>query len=118
VVIGIKRDAGSVAALEGAGFFEALFSAVVAGLAQGLKVQRVEEEFFVSTVAHDVINNRGRGSDFKLKAKSAEGLCLKLASAESFPFFCAVQAHAFIWSLLGLGCRRLIFPGERGNNTR
>lgn len=81
MVILVEGDACHVAALERAGFFKALLCAVMACLAQALQVQRVEEQRLIALVWGDVINNRCRGSDFKLLAISAEGLCLKLVSA-------------------------------------
>lgn len=93
VVVKVKWDACCVAAFEGARLFETLFGAVVAGFAKALQVQRIEEQFFASTVRLFVINDGGRCSDLKLKAVGAKRLALKLCAAKSFPFCGAVEAH-------------------------
>jgi hypothetical protein len=38
----------------------------VANLAKALKIQWIEEEFFVAAMGCDVINNRGRASSVEL----------------------------------------------------
>ncbi len=90
MVLCVEGDACHVAALQRTAAFKALLGAVVAGLAQALQVQGVEEQRPVPLVWGDVIDNRCRCSDFKLKAIRAEGLCLKLVPAKSFPFCGAV----------------------------
>lgn len=61
MVIGIKRDSSKIAALERTANLKAPLGAVVAGLAKALEVQGIKEEFFVSLVRCDVVNNRGGG---------------------------------------------------------
>ena len=66
MVIGIKRDSRKIAALERTANLKALLGAVVAGLAKALEVQGVKEEFFVSLVRGDVVNNRSGGFSLKM----------------------------------------------------
>lgn len=100
MVIFIKGHAGCVAAFERAAKLEALLCAVVAGFAKALEIERAEEQRLIPLVRGDVINDRCWGSEFELKAVGAERLCLKLASAQSFPCGCTVETQSgFLWSV-------------------
>lgn len=89
MVRGVERNAELITAYHDASFFKLLLGRVVAGFAEALKVFRVEEQRFITTMGRDVINHAGGNLTTGAGAKSAKRLTPELFEAESFPC-CAV----------------------------
>lgn len=93
MVRGVERNAELIAAYHDASLFKLLLGRVVAGFAEALKVGRVEENHFITTMGFDVISDGGGNLTTGAGAEDAKRLTPELFEAESFPC-CAVVEFA------------------------
>lgn len=84
-MVSIQRQTRFVAATHDAALLKLLLNRVMTRLTQRLKILRVEELGFVTTVRLDVIHDVGCGDTSPLGAELAEWLFLKLVIAQPVP---------------------------------